>query len=66
MKDKLTTVEVVTPMSYYRFCGAYKGAYMSFILTPHAPKVTHNGKIKGIGDHQTTSRKPCLYFHTVV
>ena len=35
-------------MTYYRFCGAYKGAYMSFILTPYAPKATHRGILPGI------------------
>ena len=48
LKGKMTVVETVSPYSYYRFCGAYKGAYMSFILTPFAPKKTHLGRLRKI------------------
>ena len=48
LKGKMTVVETVSPYSYYRFCGAYKGAYMSFILTPFAPKKTHKGRLRKI------------------
>ena len=48
LAGKLSILDVVTPMTYYRFCGAYKGAYMSFILTPYAPKATHRGILPGI------------------
>ncbi len=43
MAERITILDVVTPMTYYRFCGAYKGAYMSFILTPFAAKQTSRG-----------------------
>ncbi len=43
MAGKITILDVVTPMTYNRFCGAYKGAYMSFILTPFAEKQTSRG-----------------------
>ena len=48
LKGKMTVVETVSPYSYYRFCGAYKGAYMSFILTPFAKKKTHKGILRKI------------------
>lgn len=48
LKDKMTVIETVTPYSFYRFCGAYKGAYMSFILTPFAKKKTHKGRLRKI------------------
>lgn len=48
LKGKIKCIEAVTPASFARFCGAYKGAYMSFILTPYAPKVVHKGVLKGI------------------
>lgn len=48
LKGKMTVVETVSPYSYYRFCGAYKGAYMSFILTPFAKKKTHKGTLRKI------------------
>ncbi len=40
--------EVVTPMSYYRWCGSSKGSYMSFVLSPFAKKKTHKGRILGL------------------
>lgn len=48
LKGRLTPVEIVTPMSFHRWCGAYKGAYMSFILTPFAAKKVHNGHLRSI------------------
>lgn len=48
LKGKLSVVETVSPYSFHRFCGAYKGSYMSFILTPYAKKKSHKGYIKGI------------------
>lgn len=48
LKGKIKCVEVVTPASFNRYCGAYKGAYMSFILTPYVPKTVHKGRLKNI------------------
>lgn len=48
LRGLLTCVEAVTPYSFNRFCGAYKGAYMSFIHTPFEPKEQHPGRIKGL------------------
>jgi phytoene dehydrogenase-like protein len=36
LKDKIHLLDVATPLTYERFCGAYKGAYMSFGDTPNA------------------------------
>lgn len=44
----LDLLDVCTPATNYRFCNTYKGAYMSFCLTPDNEKVNHNGRIKGI------------------
>ena len=49
-KGKIAVIETVSPYSFYRFCGAYKGSYMSFILTPYAPKKSHKGRIKGLSN----------------
>lgn len=46
LKGRLSTVECVTPVSFYRWCGAYKGAYMSFILTPFVAKKVHKGHLR--------------------
>lgn len=48
LTGKIKYIESVTPISFNRFCGAYKGAYMSFILTPYVPKVVHKGVVKNI------------------
>lgn len=48
LAGKIKCVESVTPVSFNRYCGAYKGAYMSFILTPYVPKVVHRGIVKNI------------------
>ena len=45
---KITTLDVATPLTYERYCGAYKGSYMSFGTTPDGKQLLHNGKIKGI------------------
>ncbi len=50
LRGRLTCVEAVTPASFNRYCGAYRGSYMSFILTPHAPKVVHRGVLKDISN----------------
>lgn len=48
LEGKMTIIETVSPYSFNRFCGAYKGAYMSFILSPFAKKKTHKGKLSKI------------------
>lgn len=46
--EQMETLEVVTPMSYHRLCGAYKGAYMSFIITPGIKKMSHSGRLLSV------------------
>ena len=48
LKGKIRLIDFVTPISYERYCNAYRGAWMSFALTPKAKRMTHNGKIKGL------------------
>ncbi|MCF0175511.1 MAG: NAD(P)/FAD-dependent oxidoreductase [Bacteroidales bacterium] len=48
LKGRLELLDATTPVTYERYCNAYKGAYMSFILTPYTPKVSHKGYIKGL------------------
>jgi len=50
LKGKMEILEVLTPLSFYKRCGAYKGAYMSFIRTPIAGTENHNGRINGISN----------------
>lgn len=48
LKGRMEVLEVLTPLSFYKRCGAHKGAYMSFIRTPLAGTENHNGRIGGI------------------
>ena len=45
-RDKLTVLDVWTPITYYRFCNAYHGSYMSFITTKHAKSRQIPGVLK--------------------
>ena len=45
---KIEVLDVATPLTYERYCGAYKGSWMSFGMTPKAKQMMHKGKIKGI------------------
>lgn len=48
LQGKMEVVETVSPYSFFRFCGAYKGSYMSYILSPFVPKKSHKGQVKGL------------------
>ena len=41
-------LDFVTPLTYERYCGAYKGRWMSYGVTPKSKRLMHNGKIKGL------------------
>lgn len=45
---KMSAIEIVTPQSFHRFTGAYKGSYMGFIQTPQVKKVVHTGRIASL------------------
>jgi len=44
----LIPLDFVTPLTYERYCGAYKGRWMSYGITPRSKRLMHNGKIKGL------------------
>lgn len=48
LRGKIKTLDVSTPITYERYCGAYKGSWMSYGPTPNAKYLIHNGKIKGL------------------
>lgn len=48
LKNKLRCIDVATPLTYERYCGAYKGSWMSYSLAPGSKQLLHNGRIKGI------------------
>lgn len=48
LAGKLSVVETVTPKSFNRFTGAYKGSYMGFVQTPYVKKEVHSGVLPGL------------------
>ncbi|MDP4142979.1 MAG: NAD(P)/FAD-dependent oxidoreductase [Bacillota bacterium] len=47
-RGKFEAVDVSTPLTYERYFGAYKGAWMGFDISPKSKALIHNGLIKGI------------------
>ncbi len=48
LRGEVTLLDVASPVTYERYCGAYRGAFMSFGITPEAKNLNHDGRIKGI------------------
>lgn len=48
LKGKIKVIDVATPVTYERYCGAYKGSWMAFGLTAESKQMIHDGRIKGI------------------
>ncbi len=47
-KNNIKAVDVATPLTYGRYCNAYKGAWMSHVPTPEGKIRFLSGKIKGL------------------
>lgn len=47
-KSKLTLLDSWTPVTFNRYCGAYKGAYMSFFGIPGVKNPHYDARIKGL------------------
>jgi phytoene dehydrogenase-like protein len=45
---KAQVIDVATPLTFNRYCNAYKGAYMSFLSTAGTTPKNHKGVIDGI------------------
>jgi phytoene dehydrogenase-like protein len=48
LAGKIEFLDITTPVTYERYCGAYKGSYMSFMLTPGTAFKIIKGRIKGL------------------
>lgn len=48
LEGKIRVLDVWTPVTYTRYCNAYKGAYMSFVTTKQAKSITVPGVVKGL------------------
>ncbi len=47
-QDKIEVVDVATPMTYHRYCNAWRGAWMSFVTTPQSKIRFIPGKLPGL------------------
>jgi phytoene dehydrogenase-like protein len=45
---KIEFLDAATPATYHRYTGAYKGAWMSFMMTPKTKMMMHHGAIRGL------------------
>ena len=50
LKGKIHILDVATPVTYERYCNAYHGAWMTFILRPRQKRLTFNGMIDGLSN----------------
>ena len=48
LQGNIEILDVWTPLTYERYCGAYHGSYMSFITKPHVKQVNMDGRIRGL------------------
>ena len=48
LEGNIHVIDVWSPMTYVRYCNAYKGAYMSFVTTKQARTITVPGVVKEI------------------
>lgn len=48
MRDKLKVLDVASPITYERYCNAYRGAFMAFLPTIRGKEVAHTGRIRGL------------------
>ncbi len=50
MEGKLKVIDIATPKTFERYCNAYRGAFMAFLLTVGGKMMAHTGGIKGLNN----------------
>lgn len=50
MQGKLNLLDVATPKTFQRFCNAYRGAFMGFMITSSGKMLNHSGRVKGLNN----------------
>jgi phytoene dehydrogenase-like protein len=55
-RSKIEIVDVATPMTYVRYCNAWRGAWMSWMMTPKIKIRYHSGKLKGLNNFYLTGQ----------
>lgn len=48
LRGKIQNIDVATPLTYERYCSAWRGSWMSYGQTPHAKRLFLRGQIKRI------------------
>ena len=48
MADGIEVLDVASPMTYERYCNAYRGAFMAFLPTTDSKAMAHPGTIAGL------------------
>lgn len=48
VNGKLKVIDTATPVTFHRYCNAYRGAFMSFFPTIGGKMMEHSGKVKGL------------------
>ncbi len=55
-RGKIEKVDVATPMTYERFCNAWRGSFMSWAPTPESKIRSLSGKLKGLRNFYMTGQ----------
>ncbi|MDL2229680.1 NAD(P)/FAD-dependent oxidoreductase [Treponema sp. OttesenSCG-928-L16] len=50
LAEKIRLLDTATPVTYNRYTGAWRGSWMSFMMTPRAKLMMHKGRIKGLAN----------------
>ncbi len=48
LAGKTEPIDMATPVTYERYCGAYRGSWLAFGNTPQSEPLRHNGQVDGI------------------
>lgn len=57
LREKVEMTDVATPVSYERYCKAYRGAWMSFITLPGEPMMRYQtGELPGLDNFYMTGQ----------
>jgi phytoene desaturase len=48
LQGKLHALDVATPLTYERYCGTFRGSWLSFGNTPQSEPLRHSGMVDGI------------------
>ncbi len=56
MAGKIEVLDVATPITYEKYCNAYRGSFMGFLPTVKGKSLNHTGGIKGLDNLYLTGQ----------